>query len=286
MRHRLLAGELRRLRADAALTGPTVAKDLGWSTAKFSRMESALIRPSPSDVQALIDYYGVPSSEQGTFIQLARQATQRNWWDQHVKALPDSYIQYIGLEHEAKSVVNWEMGVMPGLLQVDAYMDAVNSVGLEHFALPPGALRLRRQVRSQRQELLTGPDPLELIAIFDEAVLLRPVGGPALMRSQLDHLVKMAKLPNVTIQVLELSKPYPLLGAASLTQLRFGPDESLGGLVHPEVTYAESLLGGSFIYAEDETHQHNRMMQHLIQASLGPEESIRLIREAAAKLAD
>jgi hypothetical protein len=58
-------------------------------------------------------------------------------------------------------------------------------------------------IRRDRQNLLhRDTDPLVLHALIDESVLRRMVGGPKTMASQLDHLLAMAKRPNVTIQVI------------------------------------------------------------------------------------
>ncbi|WP_336214052.1 helix-turn-helix domain-containing protein [Nonomuraea sp. LPB2021202275-12-8] len=286
VRHRLLAGELRRLREESALTGPRVAEDLGWSTSKLSRLESALIKPSEPDVQSLIDYFHVPPDEQETYLHLARQAVQRNWWDQHAKSLPNEYIQFIGLEHEAKSILEWHLGIIPGLLQTEDYARTVNSAPQEFVGMSPRAVRLRTQVRLKRQELLFGPEPLELVAVIDQSVLLRSIGGRAIMHSQLEHLAKMSTLPNITIRILELDKPYALLGNASMTQIQFHSFASLeAGLTLPDVTYMEHLTGGSLIYEEAVTHQCGRMFQQLEHASLDPAESLRMIRDTAAKMA-
>ncbi len=44
-----------------------------------------------------------------------------------------------------------------------------------------------------------------LRAIINEGALRRQVGGPAVMRSQISRIAEMAKLPNVTVQVLPFS---------------------------------------------------------------------------------
>ncbi|MFE0146097.1 helix-turn-helix domain-containing protein [Nonomuraea sp. NPDC059007] len=284
-RHRLLATELRRLRVEAGLSGPSVAKALMWSAAKFSRIESALVRPSRADMLVLLDHYGVTEPARAELLLLANQATQRNWWDAHAKALPSAYLEYIGLEFEAVSVVNWESSVLPGLLQIDELVGAINSAGEDFFAVPPGAVRLRNQVRLTRQKLLTDPDPLAFTAVIDEVVLhrtvsmLMDVGGPQLVRKQFAHLIELAELENVTIHVIDLWKAYPLVATSSLIRLSFAPVSA--GLVHPDVAYVESVTGGSLSFGEEEVYQFDRLLKYLTKKSLNPQESIRLIHRIA-----
>lgn len=58
------------------------------------------------------------------------------------------------------------------------------------------------EVRLARQDVLRARPPLELDAVLDEAVLRREVGGPEIMRRQLERLTEAARLPQVRLQVL------------------------------------------------------------------------------------
>jgi hypothetical protein len=51
--------------------------------------------------------------------------------------------------------------------------------------------------------------------VIDEAVLRRPVGGPAVMRQQVDHLITMSRSDTVHLGVIPLSRgPHPGLGGS------------------------------------------------------------------------
>ncbi|MFI6390032.1 helix-turn-helix domain-containing protein [Nonomuraea sp. NPDC050547] len=286
VRHRLLAAELRRMRTEAHLSGPLVAKDLGMSPAKFSRLESASVKPSATDIQALLNYYGVPAAKQGGYLTLARQSSEYGWWDNHAKMLPAPFVNYIGLEHEAKVMINWETLVLPGLLQTESYMDVINRVGLEFLRMKPSWVKLRSTVRLTRQSLLTCPNPLQFIAVMDEAVIhraiatLRNAGGSELVREQLSHLISMARLPNITVRIIRLWEPYSLF-ARAMVLLRFGAVDAVPGLVHPDVIFEESVAGGSVTDTEDETYQIDQLLDSLIHVSLDPHESLRRLQQLA-----
>ena len=88
---------------------------------------------------------------------------------------------------------------VPGLLQTDDYMRAV--IRGAHLESSEEVGR-RVRLRMARQTLLTREHPPRLWAVMDEAALRRPVGGPGVMRGQLERLLDATKLPNVTLQVL------------------------------------------------------------------------------------
>ncbi|WP_328499410.1 Scr1 family TA system antitoxin-like transcriptional regulator [Streptomyces sp. NBC_00414] len=54
----------------------------------------------------------------------------------------------------------------------------------------------------RRQARLHGDRPLHVYAVVWEAALRQLVGGPDVMRAQLEHLLHVAQLPNVRLQVL------------------------------------------------------------------------------------
>jgi hypothetical protein len=134
--------------------------------------------------------------------------------------------QLIKLEQEATRMYLNQPLFVPGLLQVPGYAREMISrtTGLE-----PGdpALTERVKVRTQRAEnfakRLEGTDPPQLWAVIDEAVLRRTVGGAAVMRDQLEHLVAVSKLDAVHLAVVPLGHgAHPGLGGS--VEVHEGPD--------------------------------------------------------------
>ncbi len=138
-----------------------------------------------------------------TMLDLQRRSKERGWWASF-GALPDAHAAYVGLESGAKTVKNFELAVVPGLLQTEDYAQVIVSANRPD---DPAEAHRRTALRVRRQEALTtNDDPLELWAIMDEAVLRRATGGPAVMRAQLRHLLDMTKLPNVNILVVPFAE--------------------------------------------------------------------------------
>src|SRR6266566_1826993 len=203
VRLRRLAAELRTLRASAGLTQDQVGERTGINVATLYRIEHARVRPQTRTLRTLLDLYGADQELQADMIDLLRDARQRGWLHAYQSELPEQYTTYIGFEGEARSVWNYESLFIPGLLQTEDYARAVIR------AVLPWASRdeveRRVEVRMERQEVLRNDNPLELWVIVDAAALRRQVGGPAVMRAQLNHLMEAAELPNITFQVIPFS---------------------------------------------------------------------------------
>ena len=118
VRRRRLAAELRRLRGKR--TGSRVSRAIGWSPTKISRAESGHESIPPSEVEKLLDFYGVKDPLRGRLIELAQDATQPGWWDDYADALNPPLLEFIGLEAEAVSSLQWQADAIPGLLQTEA----------------------------------------------------------------------------------------------------------------------------------------------------------------------
>ncbi len=180
------------------------------------------------------------------------------------------------LEAEATLVREATAAFIPGLLQTDAYAKAVFASTLHRRSA--AELDNLAAVRARRQERLTSEeDPLELIAVIDEAVLRRPVGGAAVMCAQLGHLVEAAALDRVTLQVLPLSiGAHPGL-SASFTLLTFG-EIDFGDMV-----YIEHPVGAVHISKEGEVAVATLTFDRLRSLALDSHESVALIERVAAE---
>jgi Domain of unknown function (DUF5753) len=77
--------------------------------------------------------------------------------------------------------------------------------------------------RMSRQHRLTSAEnPLELVAVIDEAALHRPVGGQHVLRLQLEHLTALAELDTVTLHVLPFAAGAHAALASEFNILHFG----------------------------------------------------------------
>jgi hypothetical protein len=273
VRRRRLAAELRRLRGSR--TGSEVSRGIGWSPTKVSRAESGRESIPPSEVEKLLDYYGVENPLRARLLELAEDATRRGWWDEYADALTPEFMEFIGLEEEAVSSLQWQVDAVPGLFQTEDYARELN---LAYHSVvrttPPSVLDRFLRVRMLRQERLTREPALQLSVIMDEAVLLRKVGDRGVMRAQLQRLAQVADLPNVDLRVLPLIRDVALL-AATFVIMSFGSPgaaDSLGDIVSTENLNTELYIEG-----ETDTYLYRLFFEALTKASLPPAESRDLI---------
>jgi hypothetical protein len=265
VRRRRLAAELRRLRGTR--TGGEISRGIGWSATKISRAESGRESLPPAEVEKLIDYYGVVEPLRGRLLELAEEAAQRGWWDDYADAAAPQYLEYVGLEAEATFCRQWQSDTIPGLLQTEDYarrlIDAYQSV--DPTVTPSAHERLLR-VRMLRQARLTQEPVLQLSIIMDEAVLLRGIGDPAIMRTQLAYLADVAELPNVELRVLPLHDNIGLHGA-SFVIMSFGSLGTPGAAALGDVVSTESLNTELYIEGETDTQLYRLFFQALEKAA-------------------
>src|ERR687889_2107243 len=172
----LLGAQLRKLREGKDIT----REDAGWeiraSGSKISRMELGRVSFKERDVADLLSLYGVTdANEREALLSLARQANNPGWWHHFGDILPPWFQSYLGLEAAATLIRTYEIQFVPGLLQIPEYSRAVIMLG--HAGANADEIDRRVELRRQRQQVLNRPDPPQLWAVIDEAVLRRPIGG-------------------------------------------------------------------------------------------------------------
>ncbi|MFF0226817.1 helix-turn-helix domain-containing protein [Streptomyces sp. NPDC004629] len=268
----LVGVQLAGFREDAGLAQEQAARNLGFSAAKLSRIESGKGRrpPSEADVQALLTLYGTDAYESSVLLRLLRRAGEPGWWQRYDKRLmPEWFDRLVGLQEAAVAIRTFEIQYVPGLLQTPDYARAVVRRGLP--TAPENEVRRRVELRMRRAELLRRPDPPQVWVIIDESVLLRVLGGPEVMREQLEHLLRTAQRPHVTLQIVPLDVTNASAPAIPVTYLRFG------GLDLPDVVYLEHIRSANFLEDRDETEEYRVVLDRLADEALQPRQSVDLL---------
>jgi len=269
VRRRRLALELRRLREAARLTCEEVADHLECSASKISRVETGRVSVSPRDVRDMLDLYGVPAAQRESLVQLARDSRQKGWWHAFSDTMQPQFATYVGLESAASEIRIYEVSLIPELLQTEDYARVVIRSGM--MSSPSDDVERQVALRMARQPAITRDDPPKVWAVLDEAALRRQVGGPGLMRLQLEHLLAQAALPNVAVQVIPFGGgAHPAMGRPFI--ILVFPER-----VDTDVVYLEDLT--SALYLEDvaEVDRYNVFFNHLRATALSFEDSSALI---------
>jgi transcriptional regulator with XRE-family HTH domain len=269
----LVGVQLAGFREDAGLSQEQAARRLGFSPAKLSRIESGKGRkpPAEKDVRALLELYGTDPYEVSVLLKLLQRAGEPGWWQRYDKRLmPEWFERLVGLQEAAVTIRTFEIQYVPGLLQTADYARAVVERGLPNASA--GEVQRRVELRMRRTQLLSRADAPQLWAVIDESVLLRILGSHEVMREQLAHLIAMAALPNVTLQIVPLNVTNASAPAIPVTYLRFG------GLDLPDVVYLEHIRSANFLEDRDETEEYRLVLDRLADEALTPRASLELLR--------
>ena len=277
VRRRRLAAELRRLRERAGLIGEQVAERMGWSASKVSRIENAHTTPRPSEIKELLLLYGIDGEHAEQLLALAREANRKGWWEGYSGALPDAHTEYIGLEAEAKSSLQWGPEFAIGLMMTEDYTRQMIRDNTRSIApIPPGEIERRIEARMIRQQILKRDPPFKLKVALDESVLRRRVGSNGTMRAQLDQLLELSEYDNINLRILPLDAPHPII-TGGFNLLQFGEAHDVS---YRDVVYVEHLTGGLYFEEERETYQYHLAFERLSDFSATPEESRNIIIKA------
>ncbi len=272
IRRRILARRLRELREQAGYTLEEAAPLLDSSMSRLSRIENGQQRADVHLVKSMLDLFDVGGAQWTELLDLAREIAKPAWYRAY--GLGDN--SYVGYETEATQVQEYAAGFVHGLFQVPDYSRALYEVS----PLPRSVEERERdlEVRRIRQERLGSDDhPLEFVAILDESALRNPVGGRAVHRAQLEHLLIVSELPRVSFQVLPAGRgAHPSLESGFFVL-------SFGTLGEPDMAYVEHALGATHLWKEPEVTLARLKFDRLRTLALSPGESRDLIRRVAGE---
>jgi transcriptional regulator with XRE-family HTH domain len=277
VRRRRLGAELRRLREAHSLKLEEVAERLGLAPSTLSRIETGKAPTKSAYLSALLDQYQVDDpGVRKVLVDMAREGHRKGWWSIYDDVLPSGFDIYVGLEAEASGLRSYETDLVHGLLQTTDYALAV----LRELRPRDTEEQLQRVVdlRMQRQRLLDQDPSLDLWLILDEGAIRRNVGGSAVMRRQLEHLVQASRWANVTLQILSfasgahagLTGPFAILDFPERTDSDVAYTESVGGMIYLEKDREVRVCAEAF----------DRMRA----AALSPVASVELIQQVSREL--
>jgi transcriptional regulator with XRE-family HTH domain len=271
-----LGRELRRLRETMGLTAAEVASDFGWAESTVTRKETGSIRIRDEELDRLLDRYDVDGAERTRLRELARvtvAASRRPNDAQASGALPHVVEDLVQLEAMATEISIYAAIVVPGLLQTPEYANAIfatTPVPEEEFIAP------RMDVRMARQGALA-LNPTKLDVILDEAVLLRPIGGPEVMRAQALRLIEMSERRYVTLRVLPIAiGAHPAL-TGQFFVLRFGKGN------RPPAVFVDGLTGGALRDNTDAVQRYQACFDALSELASSEDDSLALVQATAER---
>ncbi|MFB7473217.1 helix-turn-helix domain-containing protein [Kitasatospora sp. NPDC056184] len=261
------------------LTQGAVGDALGKSQALVSLMEMGGQLPTDHQLMTMLDLYQVPEAIRLDLLAEIREAraSQTVWWEEYLSALPRSLVRLIELEDPARKVSIATGALVPWPAQTLSYMQEVDEFHVRENGVERTATQ--HTVRLRRQQIFFRPDsPAELDALCSEAAVRAQVGGPVVMKSQLDHLAEFMQRPNVTLRIIPFSA-----GAAAATQVNLNvldyptPND-------PGVATMDTGTGVAVHEDPKEVRARRRRFDYLASKALTPDGSLELIEKLSKEL--
>ena len=226
---RYFGQQVRRARRAAGWTLTEFGQRIGYDPGQISRIENGK-RP-PTELFAQMCDRAFPDRD-GWFSEF--YAESRTWI-----ANPPWFRSWVEHEQHAATLRIWQLGVLSGLLQTEEYARAI-------LAVNPGVtdaqVSERLAARLARQALLSRDDPPAAWFLVDEASLRRCIGSPVVMAAQVAHLAGVARLPNVTIQVVPNIAHAGLLGGFAVAERAAYVETAVAGQVFEDADIITGLL--------------------------------------------
>ncbi|MGH3219931.1 MAG: helix-turn-helix domain-containing protein [Streptosporangiaceae bacterium] len=250
---RLRGQYLRELRQQTGLTVKLAARLMEWSEPKLWRIETGQTILRALDVQAMCAAHGAAPGLTRALAGLAAQTRADGWWRAFFGTIPDDFGIYTALEDAACALSGYAPGRVPGPLRTEAYTRAlITTAGLGGEEVD----RLVCDCLARRVLLTRARSPLMMTVALDEALVRRPVGGPAVMAGQLRFLADIAAQPNVCLRVVPTAAGlHPGLATGVFTLLHFPPSNRSTG-DDTSIVYAGGLTGELYLDKPHEVQQY------------------------------
>jgi uncharacterized protein DUF5753/helix-turn-helix protein len=258
---------------------------LECSAAKVSRLETGNGKPKVRDVKELLQLYGSTNeSINARLLALAVEAQEQDWLSDFRDVIrgnmfDEHLLQYVTLEQDSTVLKQYEIDLIPGLLQTPEYIDVVCA-----SVFPEQTERERQrfvEFRQARQELLRRkPEPPEASFIVNELAIVRPVTPDrSVLRRQLETLLAQleGELEYVDFRVLSLAVPAPDALGGPISIIKF-PDAD------QNVVYLEGRQGATYLEMSDSVAQYEQKYSNIERLSLPRSESLKRLAEEIKKL--
>lgn len=241
--------EIRRAREAQRLSRVALAETVLVSESLVAAWESGRQAIKPEYIEKLI---GVLTFEPDIIVRIVNELVNG-------EVLPEWEGKWLAAEKDASSLWSFETTLVNGLLQCPEYAQSVLS----------SEDSLKERLERQRR-ILTGEARPTLVAVMDESILRRNVGGAEVMQRQLDFLAECAEKDNILLHIVPIeaeicakfSTPFLI---ATLSSGR-------------DVAYTDGAISGEIIERPEEIANLRRMFDQFRADALRRSESLELIR--------
>jgi len=261
---RSLGRQLKAARLAASKTPGDVSTAGIASKTKLNRMETGQGPYRVADVRALCWLYGLDEPTTNTLCEMALNTAAEGWWESYSDVMPSWFSMYVELETAATQLLSWDPELVPGLLQLPDYVQALAESDPQ---LTPQQIDRNVNMRKQRQDAVAArATPLRIRAVLGAGVLARKVGGEEVMRQQREAMVAAVQEDRAAVGVIPWDAgAHPAMQGA-FAVLRFDSAD------HPDVVYLETRAGGRYVTKEETVADYLRLFAIIEERSTPIEE--------------
>ncbi|WP_329102750.1 helix-turn-helix transcriptional regulator [Micromonospora sp. NBC_01699] len=269
---------LRQRREEIGLTAVAAGRAVGIIQAYVSGVEAGRVKLPAHRLAQLVEVYEMEADDAAELEKLRVGATRRGWWHDYSQLFPAEFLRFLGYESGADHIRCYDSELLHGLLQTEEYARAVIRGGTTVIRLTE--VERRVAARMARQARLAGDNRIRLTVLLGEGALRQQIGGPTVMRAQLDHLVQLiTRRPDqIDIRVMPFTAgAHPALGGPF--QILSFPSPRLTDLVWQEILTSIDIID-----------QSTRVTDYVVtfaeaqERALSSDDSLALIRRIAKEM--
>jgi transcriptional regulator with XRE-family HTH domain len=275
-----LAAELVALRQQQKVSSEQLARAVNLPRTTISRLENGRTRPDANDVMKILDQLRVTGEAWTRLMTIAREAAERGWWESFTDEMGARQALYANLEAGAASIREYQMTLLPGLLQTPAFAQARAAADEAEVSADFDPARAV-EARAGRQRMLHRPGGPTYEVIIDELAVRRPAADGTTIHEQLVHIVGQATDdPNISVRVLLMDRP---IGGHTVPRSGFSiyryPDAG-----DPVVVAVDTVTDDLVLTKTEQVAHYLTLYERLSGAALTPGESARFLEEAADRI--
>jgi transcriptional regulator with XRE-family HTH domain len=268
-----VGAELRRLREASGMSGEQVARALGWSQPKVSRIEIGKHALTVRDVAGLLVLYGVTDDVRAELLAATAEDTGEGAWIVRAGGFRRRQGSIASLESGTKRIRHHQPIVLPGLLQSRAYARAVAAAA---GVADPDAIA---DARMRRQEIVFGRGGPRYEVVLDARAVLLGIADADLIRDQVEDMARRAEQSKrLELRVIPIGRHTPVFSTVGFTVYDFRASES------PPVAWIEAPTGDVYFSAPDDIARYAELFKNLQSVALSRSDSVGYLMSLAPRV--
>lgn len=241
--------QVRKARIKAGLNILQLANLTGIDNGHLGRIERGQRNPTPDIARRLDSAFDTTD-----FTELYEAS--RSW-------VPAQFRQWADFEDQATRLMVWSPDIVDGLLQTESYARCLLQARIDNEEIVTSRLRSRM---NRQKRIVFRDDPPHIFFVVDEMALYRRVGSPEIMAEQLQHLLKVSRLPHVSVAVMP-----PVEHCSHESEF----------IIADNAVYAEHVIQGG-VYQEKEVSEALAWFSKLLGESYRAADSVAVIERTEA----